>query len=82
MTMLEDVLQFCNALNMRHAPYKLSVDRPEAIRVTLDVPGERWEIDFFPDGDIELERYIGQGVVRAGSADLEAALGYFDAEAE
>lgn len=78
MTMQEDVLQFCNALNERHAAYKLSVDRPEAIRVTLDVPGERWEIDFFPDGDIELERYIGQGVVQAGPADLEAALRCYD----
>lgn len=78
MTMLEDVLQFCNALNERRASYKVSVDRPEAIRVTLDVPGERWEIDFFSGGDIELERYVGQGVVRAGPADLEAALRYYD----
>lgn len=80
MTVLDDVLQFCAALNDRRASYKLSVDRPEAIRVTLDVPGERWEIDFFPDGEIELDRYVSQGVVEAGPADLEAALGYFDAE--
>jgi hypothetical protein len=78
MTVLEDVLRFCNALNERRASYKLSVDRPEAIRVTLDVPGERWEIDFFSSGDIELERYVGQGVVQAGPADLEAALRYYD----
>jgi hypothetical protein len=56
------------------------VDRPEAIRVTLDVPGERWEIDFFPDGHIELERYVGQGVVDAGLAELEAALRYYDSD--
>ncbi len=79
MTMLEDVLRFCNELNERRASYKLSAERPEAIRVTLDVPGERWEIDFFPDGEIELERYVGQGVVQAGPADLEAALHYYDA---
>jgi hypothetical protein len=80
MTMLENVLQFCNALNKRRASYRQSVERPEAIRVTLDVPGERWEIDFFPDGEIELDRYVSQGVVQAGPADLEAALGHFDAE--
>jgi hypothetical protein len=79
MTTLEDVLRFCNELNERRASYKLSVDRPEAVRVTLDVPGERWEIDFFPDGEIELDRYVSQGVVQAGPADLEAALQYFDA---
>jgi hypothetical protein len=80
MTVIEDVLQFCNALNERRASYRLSVDRPEAIRVTLDVPGERWEIDFFSDGEIELERYMGQGVVEAGPPDLEAALRYYDAD--
>jgi hypothetical protein len=54
------------------------VDRPEAIRVTLDIPREHWEIEFFPDGHIELERFVGQGVVDAGPADLEAALRYYD----
>jgi hypothetical protein len=78
MTVLEDVLRFCNELNERRASYRLSIDRPEAIRVTLDVPGERWEIDFFPDGEIELDRYVSQGVVQAGSSDLEAALRYYD----
>ncbi len=77
MTVLDDVLRFCNELNERRASYKLSIDRPEAIRVTLDVPGERWEIDFFPDGEIELDRYVSQGVVRAGPGDLEAALRYY-----
>jgi hypothetical protein len=80
MTVLDNVLQFCTALNERRASYKLSVDRPEAIRVTLDVPGERWEIDFFPDGHIELERYVGQGVVDAGPAELEAALRYYNSD--
>jgi len=80
MTVLDDVLQFCAALNERRASYKLSVDRPEAIGVTLDVPGERWEIDFFPDEHIELERYVGQGAVDAGLAELEAALRYYDSD--
>jgi hypothetical protein len=78
MTMPEDVLRFCNELNERRASYRLSVERPEAIRVSLDVPGERWELEFFPDGEIELERYVSQGVMQAGPADLEAALRYYD----
>jgi RHS repeat-associated protein len=80
MTMLDELLQFCVALNDRHASYRLSVDRPEAVRLTLDVPGGRWEFDFFSDGHIELERYIGQGVVDAGAAELEAALGYYESD--
>ena len=43
------------------------------------MPGERWELDFFPDGEVELERYVGQGVVKAAPTDLEAALRYYDA---
>ena len=78
MTVLENILQFCNALNERRASYKLSVDRPEAIRVTVDVPREKWEFDFFLNGEIELERYLGQDVVVAGPADLEAVLQYYD----
>jgi hypothetical protein len=78
MTVLEDVLQFCNALNERRASYRLSVDRPEAIRVTLDVPREYWEIEFFSDGHVELERFVGQGVEENPSA-LEDALRHFDA---
>jgi hypothetical protein len=80
MTMLDELLQFCVALNDRRASYRLSVDRPEAVRLTLDVPGGRWEFDFFSDGHIELERYIGQGVVDAGAAELEAALGYYESD--
>jgi hypothetical protein len=80
MTMLDEVLRFCVALNNRGASYRLSVDRPEAVRVTLDVPGERWEFDFFDDGHIELERYIGQGVIDADSAELEAALRYYESD--
>jgi hypothetical protein len=77
---LEDVLRFCNELDKRHASYRVSVDRPEAIRVTVDVPREKWEFEFFPDGEIELERYIAQDVVVAGPDDLEAALRYYDDE--
>ncbi len=80
MTTLDKVLRFCVALNGRSASYRLSVDRPEAVRITLDVPGERWEFDFFSDGHIELERYVGQGVVDAGPAELEAALRYYDSD--
>lgn len=77
--MFEAVLAFCNALNERRAPYEVSIDRPEAIRVSLGVPGARWEIEFFPDGHIEIERFVSQGVFDAGPNDLQEALRYFDA---
>lgn len=80
MTMLDELLRFCVALNNRRASYRLSVDRPEAVRVTVDVPGGRWEFDFFSDEHIELERYVGQGVVDAGPAELEDALRCYESD--
>jgi hypothetical protein len=75
---IEKLLDFCAALDQRKAHYELLVVRPEALMVLLSVPGERWEIEFFADGHIELERFVSQGVGDAGPADLEAALGFFD----
>ncbi len=71
-------LDFCAALNQRRAHYELLVARPEAVMVLLSIPGERWEIEFFRDGHIELERFVSQGVAEGGPGDLEAALRYFD----
>jgi hypothetical protein len=31
--------------------------------MSVALPGERWEIEFFDDGRIELERFVSQGVV-------------------
>lgn len=79
-SVIEKLLAFCTALNERRAHYELLVVRPEAIMVLLSVPGERWEIEFFPDGHIELERFVSQGVADAGPTDLDAALRCFDSD--
>lgn len=41
------------------------------------LPGERWEIEFFDDGQIELERFVSQGVAEAPAA-LAELLACFD----
>jgi len=33
--------------------------------ISVALPGERWEIEFFEDGHIELERFVSQGVADA-----------------
>jgi len=80
MNTMDNLLAFCAALNQRRAHYELLVVRPEAVMVLLSVPGERWEIEFFLDGHIELERFVSQGVDDAGSAELDTALRYFDSD--
>jgi len=72
---VDALLQFCAGLEQRRASYRLSVERPEAVRVLIAVPGERWEVDFFADGMVEVERFVGQGVEDGRPEDI---LGSFD----
>lgn len=70
------LLSFCAALEQRRAPYELLVARPDAIMVSLAIPGERWEVEFFADGRIEVERFVSQGVEERATA-VEDALPLF-----
>jgi hypothetical protein len=73
------LLEFCVALDQRHVRYDLLVVRPEAVMVALAIPGERLEIEFFSDGQIEIERFISKGdLLEAGPDTLDEVLRYFD----
>jgi hypothetical protein len=76
MTALSDAAAFCQELSQRHVAYELLIAREEALMVSLALPGERWEVEFFDDGHAELERFVSQGVVDAPHVltDLMAAL--------
>ncbi len=41
--------------------------------VILAVPGERWEVEFFQDGTVEIERFVSTGV-KADQAEVERIL--------
>jgi hypothetical protein len=47
----------------------MDVARPEAVMVTVVIPGERVEVEFFADGRIEIERFISNGTVSDAAAD-------------
>jgi len=59
--LLQEVLGFVAELEQRNAAYKLSVVRPEAILVEVAVPGERWEVEFYASGEVEVERFRSSG---------------------
>ena len=42
--------------------------RDDAVMLEVRVPGERWEVEFFPDGTIEVERFLSPGKIEAASA--------------
>jgi len=36
--------------------------------VNVNVPGERWEVEFFDDGSVEVERFVTTGALSDASA--------------
>jgi hypothetical protein len=77
MTALTTAAEFFRELDRRHVTYELRIVRDEALMMSVALPGERWEIEFFDDGRIELERFVSQGVVDAPGA-LTELLAWFD----
>lgn len=63
------VLTFLAQLETHHIWYQLEHVR-DSIIVTMSVPGERWEVEFFEDGQIKTERFRSSGVV-AGESVLD-----------
>lgn len=77
MTALENVSQLCQELDDRQVPYHLLVARPNALMLSVAVPGERWELEFFDDGHVETERFLSSGVQAIDDA-ISRLLSYFD----
>lgn len=77
---LSKVLAFLAELEAQHIWYRLEHVR-DSIMVVISVPGERWEVEFFEDGQIEIERFHSTGVT-TDSAALEALIAQHGLQAE
>ncbi|HAN22109.1 MAG TPA: hypothetical protein DCP51_10680 [Clostridiales bacterium] len=42
--------------------YKLSKVR-DSIMVEIAVPGQRWEVEFFEDDHVEIEKFVSNGTI-------------------
>jgi hypothetical protein len=71
MNSLQKLLDFLNQLEQKKIYFTLARCRSEAIMVRVDVPGERWEIEYFADGHVEVEVFRGGGP-RSGIEDESA----------
>ena len=67
MNPLEKRLQFLGELERRSIYFSLARYR-DAIMVRADVPGERWEIEFFADGRVEVEVFRSEGQMEGEEA--------------
>ena len=58
------VLEFLNQLEEQQISYRLEHNRAETVMVLIAVPGQRWEVEFFEDGQIEIERFTSSGEIQ------------------
>ena len=68
------LLDFLVRLEEAHLHYALSHFRAETVAVEIAVPGERWEVEFFADGTVEIEVFssVGtRGIQLEGAEALE-----------
>jgi len=75
---LHELTTFLLRLENGKIHYTLASHRDDAIMVLAAVPGERWEIEFFADGSVEVERFISEGKI----ATKEALEELFEKHAE
>lgn len=68
MNPLQKLLDFLSDLDQRRIFFRVSRARAEAIMVEVAVPGERWEVEFFPDGHVEVEVFAGSSGIQGEEA--------------
>jgi hypothetical protein len=54
------VLRLLERLEAHNIAYRLEHVR-DSLMVAVAVPGERWEIEFFEDGQVEVECFVSSG---------------------
>lgn len=56
-TAFSKLLAFLDRLEVARIPYRLAHVR-DSIMVEMVVPGERWEVEFFENGQMAIERFV------------------------
>lgn len=58
---LDKLIVFLEELEQAGIWYHLTHVR-DSIMVVLAIPGQRWEVEFFEDGQVEVERFVSTGM--------------------
>lgn len=74
---LARALAFLNQLDEALISYRLEHVR-DSLMVVVAVPGERWEIEFFSDDRVEVERFTSAGSIEGQKALDELFAMYSD----
>lgn len=54
---------FLNELEKRKIFYKIEKNSKESIMINVAVPGQRWEVEFMEDGNVQIEKFISDGKI-------------------
>jgi hypothetical protein len=60
----EKLLDLLDRLDKANIYYTLAHSQQDAITVKVDVPGQRWEIDYYSNGTIDVEVLKSDGSIR------------------
>jgi hypothetical protein len=74
------LLAFLRQLQRARIAYELRHSRDDALMVRINVPGERWEVEFLEDGEIEVERFRSDGDIDDETVLQDLFARYSDAD--
>lgn len=66
-TSMGKLLAFLDRLESVNLWYRLIHVR-DSIMVRVSVPGEMWEVEFFDNGEVEVERFVSTGEIEGEEA--------------
>lgn len=69
---MEKLLKFLTFLEDKEIYYRLN-KVSENLMVEIAVPGQRWEVEFLPSGEVQVEKFISEGHILGESALAELA---------
>lgn len=64
---MNNLLAFLEKLENNDIYYRLNKIR-DSIMVEIVVPGQRWEVEFMRDGEVQVEKFLTDGKIRDESA--------------
>jgi hypothetical protein len=76
----DKLTSFLDQLESQNITYTIAHHRSETVMVLVAIPGERWEIDFFSNGTVEIERFRSSGTISDESVFPELFAAYADNE--
>ncbi|MEH1891430.1 MAG: hypothetical protein V7K92_18905 [Nostoc sp.] len=74
------IVTFLNQLEQEKISSTLAPHRDETIMVNVAVAGERWEVEFFEDGSVEVERFVSSGEINGEEVFSELFAMYSEQE--